>query len=260
MLVVGRFISTYFNEYPITDEPKPSAWDILTGKAPSSFHTDETYIYYLFHYIHSCVYIDVNPSKTVAAIIIMLAIMPLILFSILNYQRVQLQEGPEWEGHKSWSKTSMVIEVICFTYFPMCLVNTPIEDQDLFNTRRAKLQFCLHYIPYFMLKLALIVLSLNQVYFLTIKDKKPFRFMTKGFLRAYFKVMIVLYIVYAVFIFSHIINGPGKGLWDAITPLGQLSANTVSYGFLTMTVLIPAICALVDAENVKSMTIEFSMQ
>lgn len=259
MLFAGKTASTYFNEFPVTDEPLNSAWDILTGNAESNFHKEETYIYYLFHFIHTCVYIDNNPAKTCAALLIQVAMLPLILFAILNYQRIQLQEGPQWDGLKSWSWGIMIFEVICCSYFFLCLVNSPIQDPDLFDSYRAKRQFALHYFPYMMFQLFEIVMSLEQIVFLQKKDKMPFSFMSKGLLQVYFYFSFILYSIYCVFLWTHIIFGPGNGLWDAATPAGQTLTNLVMWGFNIVGALIPAICAIRDAKNVKPITLEFSM-
>jgi hypothetical protein len=259
MLFFGHMVSKLFNQFPVTDEPRHSWWDILTGKKESNFHQNETYIHYLFHFIHTCVWIDNNPAKTVAAIFIQVAMMPLILFCILNYQRIQLQEGPQWESLKKRSFKVMVFEVMCLSYFFLCLVNSPIQDPELFDTYRAQRQFTLHYIPYMLFQAFLIVLSLEQVSFLSAQDKMPFPFMTKKVLHIYFYFMVALYIVYVLFLWTHIFFGPGHGLWDAGTPLGSFATNFIMYAFDVVGVGIPAICAFVDGNNLSPLVIEFSM-
>jgi len=245
---IGNFVTRFLEQFFVTDEPKNSPWEILMGKAESNFHEEEPYIYYLFH-TH-------NPAKTQVATV------PLAIFAFLHYRRVNLQEGPEWEYLKSWSKTLLVWEVICFAQYFVCLVNFPMLEIELFCSDRALRDFPLYYFKfsYIFFQSALIVMALEQVIFLTITDKKPFRFMTNGFLRAYFCIMICLFIVYVLFLWTHIIFGPGKGLWDAKTPLGQMCAYVVLYGFDMVAMIIPAICAFTNVENVKPMTIEFSMQ
>jgi hypothetical protein len=259
MLLVGKTVSDWFNEYPVTDEPLNSWWDIATGKADSNFHPKETYIQHLFSFIHTCVYIDNNPAKTCAALLIQIAMFPLILFCILNYQRIQLQEGPEFDTLKKHSFKVVVFEVFCCSYFFLCLVNSPIQDPKLFDTWRAKRQFILHYVPYMLFQVFEIVLSLEQILFLRAKDKLLFSWMTKGVLKAYFYFSICLYIVYCTFIWSHIIGGAGNGLWDSSTPMGNIATNTIMWSFNAVGAIIPAIFAYFDAGNVAPVIIEFSM-
>lgn len=259
MLAAGMTASKLFNEFPVTDQPLNSWWDILTGKAESNFHPEETYIVYLFHFIHTCVWIDNNPAKTIAAIFIQVAMMPLILFCILNYQRIQLQEGPQWDSLKKHSFKVMVFEVLCCSYFFLCLVNSPMQDPELFDSYRAQRQFSLHYFPYMMFQLFEIVMSIEQVLFLSKKDKMPFSFMTKDVLNIYFYFSIILYVIYCLFLWTHIFFGPGNGLWDASTPMGHTATNFVMWAFNVVGAIIPAICAFVDAKNVSPVVIDFSM-
>lgn len=260
MLFVGKFVTYKFNQFPVTDGPntKNSAWDIMFHGADSNFHEKDTYIYYLFHFIHACVYIDNNPAKTCAAIIIVISVVPLALFSLLAYFRINLQSGSEFDSMKARSKPVAIFQILCFMYFFLSLVNSPIQDQALYGEWRATRAFILHYIPYQLFQAALCVMSLNQILFLTKKDKVPFG-ISCGILNVYICVCWVMYIIYCVFIWSHILRGPGRGLWNSDTAIGHAATTFVMLGFDALVVIIPIICAYAETKTTKPIIIEFSL-
>jgi len=256
MIITGWIVTGLFNIYPVTDDPTNSAWDILFHGAPSNFRSDETYIYYLFNFVHTCVYVDNNPAKTVAALLINFAVIPLVLFAFLSYKRINLQTGPDYDGLKAWSPFTLAYLTIAFAYLFLYLVNSPMQDQELFDSPRATLLFIAHYIPFALYQLATIVMSLQQIKFLYKRKAMPFEWMTLGMVRAYFYVTVVTYIVYCVFIISHIF---GNGIWSAATPMGQMATHFMMYGFIVISVVIPIICSFQDSKrSIATMRIEFS--
>lgn len=259
MLAVGRFVTYKFNEFPVIEgEELNSAWDIMFNGAESNFDDKQTYIYYLFGFIHTCVYIDNNPSKTIASIMIMIAVVPLALFSLLGHFRLQLQSGSTFDAMKARSIPTSTFQILCFMYFFLCLVNSPIQDQTLYDDWRGTRAFMLHYIPYQLFQAACLLMSLNQILFLTKKDKVPFG-ITKGMLEAYIVVSWVMYIIYCLFLWTHILRGPDGGLWNARTPIGHAATNFIMLGFDTIICIIPIFCALAETKTTKPIVIEFSL-
>jgi len=254
--ISGWIVSVLFDIYPVTDDPTNSAWDILANGAPSNFHADETYISYLFNFVHTCVYVDNNPAKTVTALLLQFAVIPLLLFAFLSYKRINLQTGPDYDGLKAWSPFTLAYLYIAFAYLFLYLVNTPMQDQELFDSPRATLLFTAHYIPFALYQLATIVMSLQQISFLYARKAMPFEWMTLGMVRAYFYVTVVMYIVYCVWIISHIFR---NGIWSTTTPMGQMATHFMMYGFIVMSVIIPIICSFQDSKrSIATMRIEFS--
>jgi len=259
MLFVGNFVTYHFNEFPVIDgEETNSAWDILFNGADSNFQEKDTYIYYLFGFIHTCVYIDNNPAKTCAAIMIMIAVVPLSLFSLLGHFRLQLQSGSKFDAMKARSIPISTFQILCFMYFFLCLVNSPIQDQTLYDDWRGKRAFILHYFPYMLFQFACLLMSVNQILFLTKKDKVPFG-ITKGMLWAYLVVCWVMFIIYSLFIWSHIVSGADHGLWNARTPIGKAATNFIMRGFRILLIIIPSFCALAETKTTVPLVIEFSL-
>jgi hypothetical protein len=261
MLIVGRQVSLWFNQFPVSDEPMRSAWDIIFHGAESNFHKKETYIFYLFNFIHTCVWIDNNPSKTMAALFLMIAMVPLSLFVFLHHIRLKLQPGPEYDFLKTVSKPLTIFQILAYMYFFLCLVNSPIQDPDLFGDWRGKRAFILHYVPYMIFQLALLLMSLEQIAFLLKREGRlPFGLDgKKGLIRFYLYFNWALYIVYCMFIWSFIFFGPDGGLWDTKTDLGQSATKFIMLAFDFCSAIVPAICAIGELKTTRSMVIEFSM-
>jgi len=211
MMLSGWIVTVLFNEYPVTGDPTNSAWDILINSAPSNFQAEETYIYHLFNFVHTCVYVDNNPAKTVAALLINFATIPLIVFAFLSYKRINLQTGPDYDGLKAWSPYALAYLTIAFAYLFLYLVNSPMQDQELFDSPKARLLFSAHYIPFAMYQLATIVMSLQQIKFLCARKEMPFEWMTLGMVRAYFYVTVVMYIIPT---FLEMESGVRQPRWD----------------------------------------------
>jgi len=262
MLFAGHWTTILFNQYPITDQPLNSPWDILFNGAESNFKIKETYIWHTFHFIHTCVYIDNNPAKTVAAFFIQVSVIPLVIFVFLSYQRINLQTDSKFDNLKACSFPLHVFLFCTFSYFFLCLVNSPMQDQELYDTYRAQRKFALHYIPFMIYQFAEMLMSLEQIKFLEAKDQMPFDFITKPRIRVYFYFMIALYLVYSAFIWSHILFGYGHGIWDSDPddhPMGHMATNFIMFAYLMVADIIPAIFAYKDAQNTDNITIEFSM-
>ena len=263
MLFAGKATTILFNQYPVTDEPLNSAWKILFKGAESNFNEKKTYIWYTFHYIHTCVFIDNNPAKTVAAFFIQFAMIPLSIFSFLSYKRINLEMAPEFDKLKACSLPIFVFLFSTFSYFFLCLVNSPTQEEKLFHTPRARTEFELHYIPYMLFQLAEMLMSLQQVKYLEAKGgKMPFDFITQPMITVYFWFMLTLYLVYCAFLWSHILFGYGHGLWNSDpdeSPIGHVATSFIMYGYIVVADIMPAIFAYKDAQNTPDMKIEFSM-
>jgi len=264
MMISGYIVTFFFGVYPVKDDDDPtddvpinSAWAILVRKAPSNFKAEETYINHLFKFVHTCVYVDNNPAKTVSAFLINFAMMPLIIFAFLSYKRIHLQTGPDYDVLKAWSPFALAIQSIAFGYLFLYLVNTPMQDPDLFDSPRAGLLFTAHFLPFSLYQLATVVMSLQQIMFLTARKAMPFEWIKLGMVRAYFYVTIAMYIVYCAFVISHII---GNGIWSAATPGGLIATKFIMYAFIVLSVIIPIICSYQDSKrSIATMRIEFSM-
>lgn len=263
MLIVGRQTSLWFNQFPVLPEGEEpnSAFDIIFRGAESNFHPDKTYIVYLFHFIHTCVWIDNNPSKTMAAIFLMMAMVPLSMFVVLHHFRLKLQPGPEYDFLKKFSRPLTIFQVLSYMYFFLCLVNSPIQEEELYTDWRGTRQFILHYFPYMMFQLALLVMSIEQIAFLLQREgRMPFGLENhKGLIRFYLYFCWVLYIIYCLFIWSHIIGGPEGGIWNAGTPSGYKATAFIMLAFDICAAIIPAICAFAEVHTTRPIVIEFSL-
>lgn len=243
LLAVGAFVTKYAVVYPAKEDPS-SFWAKLNG-APTDFVYTATYVFQLFGFNHTCSVLDFNPSKTISAIVVMFSSIPLDIFVICHYLRITSQTDKKYDGLKKVTGVLSAYQFIAFTYFYMVFVNSP---DGVFDTPEGDMKFVLHYVPYMLWQLAILIMAVQQCWFISLKDAVPvpFTFVTPCLMWRYCQFLMVMFVVYTWFIWSFILGDP---LWDTSTPFGELLAKCIMYTWDVVAILIPAIFAWYESTD-----------
>jgi len=245
MLIVGGALTTYAVVWPATDEATSTVWDKLFHGAPSDMHREETFIFKLFHFNHSCSVIDFNPAKTVAALVVMFHIAPICLFVVMHYFRVQTETDPRFAMYKTANAILSPFTFVFTLYVYMVFVNSPDRP---YGTEEGMTAFRNHYVPYSCWQCGMMIMAFQQCWYLILKDAIPFDAVTGKTLWRYCLFLLIYYIVYTVFVWSFIHGDP---LWDTTTdnPIGNTIALAIMWGWNILVLILPAIFSYGGIQN-----------
>merc|ERR1712151_295550 len=112
--------------------------------------------------------------------------------------------------------------------------NAPDGD---FGTREGMTLFVLHYIPYMLWQIGVLLMAIQQSWYLSLSETIPFDWITKNGLWYYTVSMMIVCIVYNTFIWSFIVGDP---LWDTSQNPGRAIAQTIMWVWNFYAVFIPA--------------------
>jgi hypothetical protein len=251
LLAVGSFVTKYAVVFPAKSDPS-TFWDKLVHGAPSDFDESQTFIFKLFNFNHTCTTLDFNPSKTVAALIIMFHTMPLCFFVLCHYLRVTSHTNPCFKCLQRFSKIATPFQFLFFTYFYMVFVNSP---DGASGTPEGMTKFTLHYFPYMCWQLGMLLMAIQQCWYIYLKDQIPFKCVSKDMLWGYIIFMAILFVVYTYFCWSFINERPA---WDTSTELGIFFGKTIMYTWDFVAVVVPMFFAVFESCNGKDSEIIFS--
>jgi len=245
MTVVGHVVTKYHPNFP----PLPD------GSVGS---IENTFIVKMFHFPHSCVFIDFHPSKMIAAIIAQFFLYPMVAFEILNFYRVKYshKQGEITNALMTFTNITTPINITATVMFVLVFVNNPEDkNRNFFGFPEDVSAFWYHYIPFGFYQLALVFIAIGQVWYLSLLNKMPFNIPAKvGWYYCIF--MILLFTFYEVFIISFLVDHP---IMDTTQPIQHFIAKRlIMPGFAAMALLIPFLCGLYDMNNGLKNTIEFS--
>jgi len=125
---------------------------------------EATEVFRIFGFNHVCNYIDHNPSKTFAGLVIPLYTIPMILYVFLYHSRLKARfstrgDVPYWLV--VFSKVTLPYNITSFALLHMWFVNSPDGDYG----------FVAHYVPYLMYQVALsLLLFMNVQYLISTKN------------------------------------------------------------------------------------------
>jgi hypothetical protein len=247
--VVGKFVSEYAVNFPVKPDPSP-IWDKITGKAPTDFEPEFSFIYKLFNFPHTCVVLDFNPAKTISALVIQFNTIPMNIFIVCHYIRITSQPDPMFDNLKKFTKIASPLQFIFNTYFYMVFVNSPDGE---YGTKDGMVKFILHYVPFMLWHSCLLMMAIQQSWYLSLKDDMPFSWVTPGLTMFYCKLLVVWFVVYHLFVWSYITDFP---LWDTSTDSGVFAANCIMYGWNIVAILIPIIFAYFEQSPNTKFTYE----
>lgn len=224
--------------------------NFVWGTRDNPVNIESTYIYGVFGFSHTCVFIDFNPSKTVSAILVILVVLPLMLFTVLNYYRIVLaaEQGKIKEDGFliGFAKSTWFFRFVCFTYFFLVFVNSPDGEYDpnleTIGDRWANLawrKYLAHYLPFMFWQLALALMAIEQTWYKSEIGNIPFGISCTT-LKIYTFLVSVVFIYYTVYIWAHMF-----GFWVP----GYDSVNWavfIMFFYIVLTAIIPAVFALVE--------------
>ena len=93
----------------------------------------------------------------------MLHIIPVNVFVICHYLRVTSQSDPKYDNLKKVTKIFTPLQFVFISYFYMVFVNSPDKE---FGTPEGTLAFTLHYIPYCLWQLGMLLMAIQQCWYL----------------------------------------------------------------------------------------------
>jgi len=250
LLGSGLFFSTYMVNFPVHDNPSSFTDKLLHG-APSDFDASQTYIYKMFHFNHTCSFLDFNPSKTVSALVIMLHTLPVMVFVICHYCRIQIQLDAKFDSLKSVTKILSPFQFLTLMYFYMVFVNSPYGE---YGSPEALHNFILHYIPYMMWQMGMLCMAIQQCWFISLKGRIPISWVTPNMLWRYVQFLMVMFVIYTVFVWSFVFGHP---IWDTSTQPGNAVAMGIMFVWDFASVVLPTIFAYFEMKHSDESIITF---
>jgi len=258
---------------------------LTLGKFVTNKYTDAGlinagYIFSTYHFRHTCVYLDYNPSRTLSALIVMVQTLPLCFFIVAFYFKVKqlLIKGEIAKDSTLVWITGYGTPIMFITqvYFFMVFVNHPDDNTfhvpsaaDPTNTDKSTwviqdyynypLGFIFHYLPYMLWQAGMIIMAIQHNYYLIETDKLRDIGISKKKLTLYNTFIILAGATYTLFVWSFILGTP---LWDTTENPGKAVGIFAMYGFDAVVVLLPAVFAAIEAYVTfphEKFTIEFSV-
>lgn len=125
-------------------------------------------IFEIFGFLHSCSYVDHNPAKVVASMMLPLFSFPMSLYLIIAHYRIKCsvknEESPVWLYYYSMFATAFGVFAMQQTH--LWFVNSPdMKYPD-------GVGFVGHYLPYALFQLSLVLTAYVQVNYIIALDEK----------------------------------------------------------------------------------------
>merc|ERR1711915_645717 len=94
----------------------------------------------------------------------------------------QIQLDPKFDNLKMATKYFSPFQFLTLLYFYMVFVNSPYGE---YGTKEALNNFILHYIPYMLWQMGMLLMAIQQCWFISLKGRIPFTWVTKEYLWYY---------------------------------------------------------------------------
>ena len=234
------------------------------------FDLDKTFIVKMFHFPHTCVMIDENPAKTPVAILFIIGMVVLMLWTFLDQLALKRDYAAGetcLKGVVTFSKYTWLFRCLCFLLFPLCFVNSPTYDPDPYlnpmdptgtykemfdGGRGAWFQFIRHYIPYSLWQLAVALRAIEQAWYHYAMGTFPF-VTSKKLIAIYLWATSILYVYYTLWIVTFLVGYPFPGHTadenpdvehDWIENKNVRWGAFIMFAYDAMTVVVPLILSL----------------
>jgi len=229
LLTVGTIISNTF----------------VFGEPWGDMKKTDTYIYKTFNFNHTCSYLDWNPSRTVSAIVAQLLVVPMCIYIVLSYYRMKYEYkvGNVSEGLWTFCRYQSPFTLMTMLLFGMVFVNHPVD----------RLSFIVHYVPYMFFQMGLLLIAVEQAWYVSEKDMIPLG-IPRSWLKIYLYVVAATFIYYTVFIWSFLFEHP---ILDTTVPWKKSFGMFLMFFWDVVAVLIPIAAALIERAEGKDQTIIF---
>jgi len=224
---------------------------------------DTTYIKTLFHFIHTCVWIDNNPGKTPVAILFIIGMVALMLFTVLERERLKRNHAAGETSLKyvaTFSKYTWGIRFFSFLVFPMCFVNSPIDPSDPFvdpahSTWEQLLAdkpyraFVTHYFFYFLWQLACALMAIESGLYHHARGTMPFvRSLTT--IKIFLGVTVLVFLYYTLWIVGFLcgfhVFGHTSVDEDGVVHLRQWGYD-IMFGYDFLVIVVPILLSVCRA-------------
>jgi len=179
----------------------------------------EKIVYKTFGFLHTCSYVDFNPAKEIAAILLPLFSFPMSIFLVLNHFRIKLSvmngECPSWLY--KWSLISSPLNIFLIQMTHLWFVNSPdMEYPD-------GVGFLGHYLPYAGFQTALAITAFTQVQYNIFLKKIPFG-LPDWSAKFYVQFTCVLTVTYQLIVMAILngtpildsVKGGEEGTWERV--------------------------------------------
>jgi len=139
--------------------------DGIFGYGWGTMDPKTTVIYGLYGFNHTCNYLDFNPARLVASIIVPFVMVPMALYNFFFHLRVYraYTENIVGYGFLTYSRITWVYNAFAFLMLHLWFVNDPTGTYG----------FPGHYIPYVMAQVALAFMAISQVHYLKVTKEIP---------------------------------------------------------------------------------------
>lgn len=254
LLIVGKFVTMKFVVLRGDDVlGKPSTkYDKIFNGADSDFDNTQTFIYQMFLADHSCTYLDFNPAKTVAALLVMFHTIPFNIFVVCHYLRITGQSDPIFDSIKKFTVIASPIQFIFNAYFYMVFVNSP---DGVYGTPEGMQSFIKHYVPYQTWQISMVLMAVQQCWYIALKNQIPFKCITPGMMMMYLKFLALILITYFAFVWSYILGIP---LWDTETAAGLMALKIMMHTWSVCALVVPLIFSWFESADGNDTKIVFN--
>jgi len=246
MIMSGQIVTNYFPNWPDNPDGTPGT-------------IENAFIVKLFHFPHSCVYIDYHPAKMIAAIVCQGFFYPFVAYLILGYYRTihSHKLGEINDALLTYTKITTPINLAGTILFVLAFVNGP-DDKNrwFFGASEEYAAFWWHYIPFSFYQLVLVLVSIEQVWYLSLKNKMPFGISAKAGWY-YLICLCIVFVYYTVFVVSFLMNRPILDTTDKDGWQNFFAGTIVLWGFNVLAIIFPFICGLQERKNGLVNTIAF---
>jgi len=212
-----------------------------------SIPPDSTVVYNLFGFNHACNWVDHNPARMVAAIIVPFAQIPFILYIFFFHVRLsfRVKEGKISKWILWYSRIVSPYNAFAFAMLHLWFVNTPEEGYG----------FTAHYIPYAMFQIALGFMAILQALYLRATDNLPSRCIKGWMAMVYVFFLIGLTIVSLVGVCGIISENP---IIDSKNNANHQTAfRLISYVYAFCVLILPILWSVIERRNGDVQTIAF---
>ena len=232
---MGAFVTKKFVIFPPDQDDVSSPYDKIFHGAPSDSQYTMTFIYQLFNENHSCSYLDFHPAKDIAALIVMLHTIPFNIFVVCHYFCITGHSDSKFDNLKKFTKIASPIQFIFNAYFYMVFVNSP---DGIYGTQEGMFRFIKHYIPYMAWQCSIVLMAIQQTWYIALKDQIPFSFITPGMMWMYLYFLVIIFVTYFTFVWSYILD---IHLWSTSNPAGVLALDVLMMAWDVCALVVPLI-------------------
>ena len=205
---------------------------------------EDTAIFKIFGFNHACNWIDHNPSRMIAGILIPTFQLPMIAYIILFHLRLakSVKEGDCSAWFLSVSRIVSPFNLFVISQLHMWFVNNPDDDYG----------FIAHYTPYLLFQITLSFIGVINMQYLISKGSLPCN-VKPVFAWIYQGLFITVTIILIMSVISMLAGNP---IWDTVNNLRhRMFLQTLSFFYAFLLLIVPIIFAAIERRNGDTITL-----